>query len=167
MRPIALLVAALSAAAPAFAADKKPLGEFEQWSAFETRQDGGPVCYAIARPQEMLPKGVARGEVWLLVTHRPKQKARNEVSVVAGYPLKADSKVELQIDAATFQMFVSGDNAWSEKPQDDERLVSAMRKAKQIVVSGISQRGTKTTDRYALAGFVPALRAIGKACGVD
>jgi len=167
MHRLALFALTLLLAGAASAAEKKPLGEFAQWSAFETRQDGGQVCYAIAKPQDNQPKGVARGDVWLLVTHRPKQRARNEVSVIAGYPLKTDSQVELQVDNGRFQMFVSGDSAWSEKPQDDERLVAAMRKGKQIVVNGVSQRGTKTTDRYALSGFTDALRAIGKACGVD
>jgi hypothetical protein len=33
-------------------------------------------------------------------------------------------------------------------------------------VHGVSSRGTKTTDTYALAGFTAALNAINQACGM-
>ena len=41
-----------------------------------------------------------------------------------------------------------------------------MAKGRQLIVTGYSSRGTKTTDTYSLAGFTAAYKAIGKACGV-
>jgi hypothetical protein len=45
-------------------------------------------------------------------------------------------------------------------------VTAAMRDGKQMVVKGVSSRGTKTTDTYSLAGVSQAYDAINEACGV-
>ena len=46
----------------------------------------------------------------------------------------------------------------------DAKLVRAMRRGKKLMIRGVSQRGTKTTDRFSLTGFTAAHKAISKAC---
>jgi len=41
-----------------------------------------------------------------------------------------------------------------------------MKKSKQLVVTGTSQRGTVTRDTYSLAGLSDALQKIHEACGM-
>ena len=63
-----------------------------------------------------------------------------------------------------FQLFTDGDSAWVRKNKVEKALVKAMRSGVNMVVRGVSSRGTKTKDTYSLAGITSALKAIGKAC---
>lgn len=158
---LALLPAGLPAAA------QTAIGEFDHWMAVADPRGGGKVCYAIAKPTDMKPDNVKRGDVWVLVTHRPKDKVKDEVRVIEGYPLAAGSKVTVDIGGQPVQLFVDGEDAWAESPADDQKMVQAMKKGSTMTVEGASQRGTKTTDTYSLGGFTAAYTAIGKACGVE
>jgi hypothetical protein len=39
-----------------------------------------------------------------------------------------------------------------------------MKAGTRMIVTGISDKGSKTTDTYSLSGFTAALNAIGRAC---
>jgi hypothetical protein len=62
-------------------------------------------------------------------------------------------------------MFTDGSTAWSRDARGDAALVKAMRAGKSMIVTGVSGRGTATKDRYSLAGFTAAHKAINKSCG--
>ena len=49
-------------------------------------------------------------------------------------------------------MFTQNDGAWAKNPAEEARMVDAMRKGADLVVSGESGKGTKSTDRYTLRG---------------
>ena len=109
-----------------------------------------------------------RGEVFILVTHRPATKTKDVVSFQAGYNFKGATEVVVTIDGETqFRLFTEGDMAWTQDAAMDRAFVAAMRKGSRMVVVGTSKRGTKTTDSYSLAGFTASRRAIGLACGVE
>ena len=61
-------------------------------------------------------------------------------------------------------MQTEGERAWPRDPRDDNKLVRAMKGGLNMVVTGRSTRGTKTTDTYSLLGFTAAMNAIDKAC---
>ena len=44
-------------------------------------------------------------------------------------------------------------------------LVAALKRGSQLLVKGISRRGTATTDTYSLNGISAALDAAAKSCG--
>ena len=137
------------------------------WNAYMLREKKGPACYMTSRPVSTAPKGVRRGEIWFLVTHRPKRKVRNEISVYMGYPLKAGKDVTVVVDKQkSFNLFIDGEIAWGDTEAQEKALVRAMQKGNRIVVKGLSKRGTNTSDQYSLKGFTKAYRAISKACGV-
>jgi hypothetical protein len=148
------------------AAEPRELGSFDAWAAYELREPSGKVCYVYAEPQSAKGDYTKRGPTYVQVTHRPAAKATNEVGVTAGYPYKADSEVEVDIDGTRFSLFTSGDTAWARDSKDDAALAAAMRAGITMVVRGTSARGTLTTDTYSLKGFTAAHNAIGKACGV-
>ena len=102
----------------------------------------------------------------MLITHRPADKTRDVVSVVAGYSYKADSDVRVDIDGKNHTLFTHGERAWARDSATDRRLVDAMRSGRKMVVRGTSERGTATTDTYSLSGFTAAHQAITKACGL-
>lgn len=163
---ILTLVALLSVSLPVAAQSPKLLGSFSAWNAFSYTEKGAPVCYMVSSPQDQEPKNVRRGDVYVLVTHRPAEKINDEVSVVAGYPYKQDSEVTVAIGADKHLLFTGGENAWARAVKDDQALVRAMIRGNTMIVRGTSRRGTLTIDTYSLRGFTAAHEAIAVACKV-
>jgi hypothetical protein len=152
-------------AGPASAERGKFLGAFKSWEANTSRVGGGRVCYMSGLPKKSEGKYKKRGEASVIVTHWPKRKRFHEVSIVAGYTFKKNSKLELVIDGDRFDLYTEADRAWRYSPREDSELVRAMRKGSNMIIKGISARGTRTTDTYSLSGFTAAHNAINKACG--
>jgi hypothetical protein len=160
------LAQARKAEPKAAATETKRIGKFTGWDAYEHTDKGSKLCYLHAQPQKKEPASAKRGEIYILVTHKPKEKIRNEVSIYFGYPLKDATPAQAVIGPTTIDMFTHQEAAWASDATTDQKLVDALRKGKTLVVRGESSRGTKTTDTYDLDGFGQALQAIDKACGV-
>ena len=142
------------------------LGEFEDWSAYQFTESGNVACYMASVPKKAEGNYTKRGDVFAIVTHRPAESRRDEVSFIAGYAYKKDSGVEVKIGDETFSLFTQDDGAWAPDKEADAALVSAMIKGRGMVVKGMSARGTETVDTYSLSGFTKAYQAINKACGL-
>jgi hypothetical protein len=169
MRSLFTLFAAaslLAAAAPAMAQAPKALGSFEKWSAFSYQEDGKPVCYLASQPTESKGGPPKRDKVFLMVTHRPAQKATDVVSFVAGYDLKAGSDAEATVGGQVYKLFTKGDRAWAADEKTDKAVVQALIKGATVVVKAAPGRGPDSTDSFALSGFGKAHQAINQACGV-
>jgi len=146
----------------------KSLGGFKHWNAYYYKEDGAKVCYIASSPVTEKGDYTRRGEVFILVTHRPATKTKDVVSFQAGYSFKGATEVVVTIDAKMqFRLFTEGDMAWTQDAAMDQAFVAAMQKGSRMVVVGTSKRGTKTTDSYSLAGFTASRRAISLACGVE
>jgi len=163
---ILVLVFAAAAPVPALAQGIERLGDFGDWSAFQFVENGNKACYMASQPKKAEGDYKKRGDVYAIVTHRPGEKLRDEVSVLAGYSYKEGSTVKVAIGGQAFELFTQGDGAWAKDKKADEALVKAMIKGSSLVAKGTSSRGTKTTDTYSLKGFSKAYAAIGKACGI-
>jgi len=147
----------------------KQIGSFNDWSAFVLGEGKSKTCYIVGRPKSSVPKGAKRGDVYILVSHRPAEKVRNEVSINPGYVYKKDGKVDVAIGDAKYEFVVFDkpgylDSAWAPNPTTDTAVTEAMSKGSQLVVKGVSSHGTQTTDTYSLSGVTAALKAIGDAC---
>jgi invasion protein IalB len=155
-------------AAQAAAQDANLIDNFGKWSAFAepAKAKKKSLCYMASAPGKEEGDYKSRGDSYLLVTHRRKEKAFNVVSIRAGYSYREGSEVTVTIGGHAFQMFTDGGNAWAAEAKTDKALVAAMRAGSTMTVKGVSGRGTKTTDTYSLSGFTAAHNAISKACGV-
>lgn len=153
-------------AAPAFAQTPEHLGKHRDWDAFTFIEDGNIACYIASRPTKEEGQYSARGDVYLLVTHRTGDSTRDVVSIVTGYTYKEDSVTEAQVGSSTFSLFTVGDTAFSRNEQDDQRLVAAMKAGIEMTIRGTSARGTETLDTYSLRGFTAAYNAATGACGL-
>ncbi len=162
----AALLLGCAIGAPAAHARVQELGLFENWRAYVSEDGGSKQCFARSEPVESKGKYKERGKPAITVSHRPKDKVRNEVSVMAGYVFKPQSKVEVEIGKKKFFLFVDQDAAWAEEAKVDEALVQEMGRGSKLVVKGVSSRGTETVDTYSLKGSKAALRAISQACGI-
>jgi len=163
----ALTIAATLMVTPASIAAPKPtsLGTFKDWTAYTYKKGAKPVCYIVSQPISTSPKGLNRDPAFFLITHRPADRVRNEANTIIGYPFKKGSTASIVIDNASgFKFFTSGDGAWAGSKETDGKVVRAMKAGSNMIVRGQSQRGTKTTDKYSLAGITAAMKAIDTAC---
>lgn len=140
------------------------LGMFQDWEAHARTDGGAKVCYAASVPSKSEGKYTRRGDVFLLVSHRPGDKMIGFVSIEAGYSYGSKSKISARIGGASFPMFPDGELAFA---YEDRPLVEAMIRGQDMVVTGTSSRGTLTTDTFSLSGFTAAYTAASKACGVN
>ncbi len=164
--PVCLSVLVLAVLAPGASKAATVIGTFGDWTAFKGREDGKKVCYIGAEPTKSLGKYKKRGDIYILVTHRPAEKKTGVVSITTGYTYKQGSEVEAAVGAVTFRLFTDRDMAWAYDAKADRALVRAMKAGLNMVIKGTSAKGTKTTDTYSLKGFSAAYRAIGIACGM-
>jgi hypothetical protein len=169
--PLLLLAAGLpllgeGAAAQGTSETISKLGGAQGWQAYLDNAKGQKVCYLIGEPSKSEPGSAKRAKVFASVTHRPHDKISNEVSFNAGYLFKEGSDAEVTVDSKKFELFTNKDTAWARDATTDKALVDALAKGKQVMMKGVSARGTATIDTYTLAGFGQALGEIDKACGV-
>ena len=152
------------AAAPA---SKGPqlMGEYKDWAAYFYDDPQGRVCYIASTPKKDEGRYTSRGDIYVVVTHRPKESSFDVVNFVAGYNYKPGAKVTVKIGTLTFEdLFTEGDKAWTVNSAADKELVDAMKKGQRMIVKGVSTRGTETRDTYSLNGFISAYRAINAKC---
>jgi invasion protein IalB len=154
----------LASTASAVAQTPSRIGVYKDWAAYSYSDSRGKVCYAASQPKDTQPKGVKRDAIFFMISTRPAEKVRNEVSVLVGYPLKQDSKVSVAIGEKTFAMFTKEDGAWVENISDESVLVDALKAGANMIVKGTSRRGTNTTDTYSLSGISAALDSVAQAC---
>lgn len=153
------------ASGSASAQDSTYLGDFNDWSAYKYHQNNGFRCTMVAKPTKDEGDYTKRGAIWAFVLHRPAEGAAGEVGFYMGYPVKDGSTVDVTIGGQSFKMFTSGEGAFA-WPEDEPKLIAAMRRGATMVVKGTSARGTATTDTYSLSGFTAAKAAIDKGCDV-
>ena len=159
------LWALASTAMPASAQELEFLGTFRDWHAFKFLENGNPVCYIATRPTREEGNYSRRGDVYLMVTHRPAENSRDVVSVITGYTYEPGSEVRAVIADQTFDLFTEDDTAWARDAETDNAIVQAMIRGVSLTVRGRSNRGTDTNDAYSLRGFTAARDEINEACG--
>jgi len=137
------------------------LGTFKFWTAWKgSDANGVSMCYISAQPQDAKPTNVKRDPIYFLVT----DNKGNRVQTLVGYPLKTGSKVQVSVDGKAYDMLIEGSTAFLASISDEDGFVALMRAGKQMIVKGLSQRGTNTTDTYSLSGVTAALGKINKDC---
>ena len=158
-------IAALMLFSPALADSADVLGAFKNWTAYSTGSGDSKTCYAMSAPRATEPKNLKRGAIFLMVSDWPGRKVKAEPQIVLGYPVKENAPAALAIGAAKFAFFARGTgSAWLQQVGDTGRLIDTLGKGVSAVASGVSARGTKTTDTYSLAGFPDALAKIHDVC---
>ncbi len=143
------------------------LGQFGDWGAYTASPGGRKICFALAKPavSETVPAGRPRDPAWLFVSTRPAEKVKEEVSVIFGYPLKANSDASVEVGSTNFAMYTQNDGAWVKNAAEEARLVDALRRAgSDVTVRGESGRGTKTIDKFSLKGVAQALDRAAQEC---
>jgi hypothetical protein len=125
-------------------------------------------CWGSTRPKQSVNTrdgqqvSVRRGEIMLFVTFwigKP-----GEVSFIGGYPFAAGSTVAVNVDGSNFELFTDGEWAWPGTPQDDDKILTALKKGSTAVMTAQSSKGTQTVDTFSLRGFTAAMTEAGNRC---
>lgn len=140
------------------------LGVFQHWRAERALVDGQQVCFIWSFPITRGHDGRPRGITQFLLTHWSEAEWYNDAVIYAGYNHQIGSQVQVSIGESSFTFITSG--GWSHvRSQDSTSFTQAFRQGQQMVVDGLSDRGTHTTDTYSLQGSARALETIDRACG--
>jgi hypothetical protein len=143
------------------------------WSVFV--EDDPTQCWVVSTPRETVNTrdgrvvSVNRGEILMFVSFWPGDDRLGEVSFTGGYPFAEGSTVSVQIGDSSFELFV-GDTpetremAWAASPQDDQRIITAMKRGADAVLTARSSRGTQTQDTFSLMGFTAAVEDAETRC---
>nr|WP_093009268.1 invasion associated locus B family protein [Roseivivax halotolerans] len=138
------------------------------WSVFEGSDPRE--CWAVTTYKESVNTrdgrvvAVTRGEILLMVFYRPEAEVMGQVAFTGGYPFAEGSTVNLNIGGTEFEMFTEGEWAWPATPQDDNRIITAMKRGADAVLTARSSRGTATEDTFSLLGFTAAVEDAERRC---
>lgn len=167
-RGLCIAAVALGAGAASAQESSNRVAANTDWSVFV--ENNPKECWSVSKPKETVNTrggrvvAVKRGDILMFVSYRPGSNVKGEVAFTGGYPFKPKSTVELTIGGDTFQLFTDGEWAWSKGPEDDARIITAMKKGTDAVAVGMSSRGTRTEDKFSLLGFTAAVEDAAKRC---
>jgi hypothetical protein len=165
----ALTTALIATTTPALAQDESNRVAAEtDWAVFQGSEP--KECWAVTAPKETVNTrdgnvvSVRRGDILLFVTYRPEQNISGEVSFTGGYPFADGSTATLEIAGTTFELFTEGEYAWPATPADDQKIVTAIKRGADAVVTARSSRGTQTKDTFSLLGATSMIEEAEKLC---
>lgn len=161
---------ALTTAAPAVAQEQSTnrVNAITDWSVFV--EDNPTQCWVVSSPKETVNTkdgrvvAVNRGDILMFVSFWPGSEKLGEVSFTGGYPFADGSTVTVEISGQTFEMFTTGESAWALTAEDDNKIISAMKRGADATISGVSSRETSTRDTFSLLGFTAALEDAEQRC---
>lgn len=154
-----------------------PVAIYGDWNVFVNGEGRNRICYAIAQPQTRSPKTLARDSAYLFVTVRKAENVANEVAVMLGFPTKpaaaqarpgaaaAPTDPSLNLGTSRYGLVVKDGNAWLQNPAEEGKVVSEMSgRTPKLLIKTTSLRGNPTSDEYALAGFIDAIKRARDEC---
>ena len=142
----------------------KQIGVFDDWTAYiyETKKD--KVCYVAAMPFKSSGEYTRRGDVFLMVSHRPKEDMFDVLTVVAGYMYMPRSEAVFRVGKAKVSLFTHEDTAWAKNLRTDREIAEEMNKSVRATLRGTSIENFETYDTFSLKGFNNAMDAINRLC---
>ncbi|SHF03233.1 hypothetical protein SAMN05444339_10367 [Loktanella atrilutea] len=139
------------------------------WSTFEA--ENPRECISTSAPKNSTltdgngnPTTGNRGDIYLMVFYRPSENVKGQIMFTGGYPFAPGSTVDLDVGGSQFQLFTEGEYAWPATPEDDARVVAAMKRGSDAVLKARSGRGNVTTDTFSLLGFTAAVEEAANRC---
>ncbi|WP_170563693.1 invasion associated locus B family protein [Ruegeria atlantica] len=138
------------------------------WSVFV--EDDPTECWSVSAPKETVNTrggrvvSVRRSDILLFVFYRPNAEVKGQVTFTGGYPFAAGSTVTLEIDGSEFALITEGEWAWPATEGEDLKVVAAMKRGTEAVLTARSERGTQTKDTFSLLGFTAAIEDAEKRC---
>lgn len=138
------------------------IAQFGDWGVYVNKT--AKICFALTQPVDRQPTNVQRNPAYFFVTTRPSDKLVNEISIMTGMALNEGADVALVASGTNFPMYVKGHGLWIKDTNDEQKLLEALKKDKEITLKLTPAKGAVTTDRYSLSGLPQALERVAKEC---
>lgn len=138
------------------------------WSVFTEKSPRE--CWTVSAPTETVNTkngrvvAVRRGEILLMTFFRPEAGVNGQVAFTGGYPFADDSAVEVSVDGKAFELYTEKEWAWPASTDDDAKIIAAMKRGSDAVLTARSSRGTQTKDTFSLIGYTAAMEEAEKRC---
>jgi len=138
------------------------------WSVFQGNDP--KECWGVSAPKGSVNTrdgrvvAVRRSEIQLFVFYRPDGAENGQVTFTGGYPFAPGSTVNMKIGESEFELFTDGEWAWPATAADDAKIITAMKRGTDAVLTARSARGTQTQDSFSLLGFTAAIEDADKRC---
>ncbi len=131
-----------------------------KWSFVKTDE----YCYIGSLPTKTdLSPEKNRGEFYILV-YKNIGSQETVVQIEAGYDYKVGSEILVNIDKGTYNFYTTEDLPDAAWTNDDKKVIFAMKKGLELIVTGQSSRGTVTNDTYTLSGFTASYNKLIEDC---
>ena len=144
------------------------VAEKTDWSVLEDKDPRE--CWAVSSPVETVNSrdgrvvAVNRGEILLMTFYRPAAAVQGQVAFTGGYPFAPGSAVTLDVGGTKFELLTAGEWAWPAAGSEDAKIVAAMKRGSDAVLTARSARGTQTRDSFSLKGYTAAVEEAEKRC---
>lgn len=166
----AAMLFTLAATGTAFAqnASENQVAAKTDWSVFV--EDDPKECWAVSAPKETVNTqdgrvvSVRRSSILFMAFYRPNAEVKGQITFTGGYPFKDRSTVNLNVDGTEFELFTEGEWAWAASPAEDTKIMTALKRGTDAVITGVSGRGTITKDTFSLLGFTAAVEEADARC---
>lgn len=138
------------------------------WSIFV--ESNPTECWAVTEPKETVNTkdgsvvSVRRGKILLFVFYRPSDNVKGQVAFTGGYPFAKGRPISMNVDGVNYKLLVDDEWAWPPSAADDAKIIAAMKRGAQAIVTAQSERGTVTKDTFSLQGFTAAVKDAEKRC---
>ena len=157
---------AAAAAAPATSAKPALVGTFGDWGVYVSQGAKSKVCYALGQPNARSPASLKKDTAYVFISNRPGEGVHNEVSIMAGVPLKEGTAGgRADIGGTGYDLVAKGQNAFVKNAAEEGQFVGTLKRrgAKMVLRLPSAKSGT-VTDTYSLAGMQQALDRVAKEC---
>lgn len=165
----AAMVLSASGAAWAQESSTNEVATKTNWSVFEDKDP--KECWAVAAPKETVNTregrivSVKRSDILLIAFYRPGSGIQGQIAFTGGYGFANGVDVLLNVDGQEFKLFTEGEWAWTQSAADDAKIITALKRGREAMVTGLSARSRTTTkDTFSLSGFTAAIEEAQTRC---
>ena len=131
-----------------------------KWSFVKTDE----YCYigSLAVQTDLSPEK-NRGEFYILV-YKNIGNPETVIQIEAGYDYNLEANIIVKIDNGSYSFYTTEDLPDAAWTNEDNKVIFAMKKGLELVVTGESSRGTITNDTYTLKGFTASYNKLVEEC---
>ena len=140
-------------------------GVYGDWAVYTTQSPQGLICYAETRASEKLPRKRSHGDVVFKVSSWKTGAAREQVQLATNERLRIAAPGRVRVGRTLFKLFAEGRDGFVDSLDDERKLVAAMRKGEDMLVTVMAEDGETLTYEFSLAGVTRALRETAALCG--
>ncbi len=141
------------------------MGSYSDWRAYRHVEGGELMCFAVSDASEESEDDAIGAPPRIYVTSWPNAGVKAEISVLLGFEPSKGSKINLDVDGKTFTLFADADRAYVGDPDDELRLLEAMRRGRTLSLAmPTSPGGVEATADFSLSGLSASVQAIATSC---